>query len=137
MRLAGVRGKGKRRQRVQKPHSQHSLLVAKNLRNHEFAATQPNHSIWIAKLGSWHPQRATPVCPNQLPFFSVAQRKQGKRYRDLTAYMIRWYFLTCLPELAQVECSLDFMLQQQPHHYNHLAQLTSRTVVAAPPLAFR
>jgi putative transposase len=49
MRLAGLRGKCKRRQRVQTTHSQHSLPVAENLLNQEFSATQPNQK-WAGDI---------------------------------------------------------------------------------------
>jgi transposase InsO family protein len=49
MRVAGVRGKCKRRQRVQTTHSQHRLPVAENLLNQEFTATQPNQK-WAGDI---------------------------------------------------------------------------------------
>lgn len=49
MRMAGLRGKCKRRQRVQTTDSQHSLPVAKNLLNQDFTATQPNQK-WTGDI---------------------------------------------------------------------------------------
>jgi putative transposase len=49
MRLAGLRGKCKRRQRVQTTNSQHTLPVAPNLLNQEFAATCPNQK-WASDI---------------------------------------------------------------------------------------
>lgn len=58
MRLAGLRGKCKRRQRVQTTHSNHTLPVAENLLNQEFTATQPNQKwagdiTYIATAQGW------------------------------------------------------------------------------------
>jgi putative transposase len=49
MRVAGLRGKCKRRQRVQTTDSQHTLPVAANLLNQEFSATQPNQK-WASDI---------------------------------------------------------------------------------------
>jgi transposase InsO family protein len=49
MRVAGLRGKCKRRQRIQTTYSQHSLPVAENLLNQEFTATQPNQK-WAGDI---------------------------------------------------------------------------------------
>lgn len=49
MRVAGLRGKCKRRLHTLTTHSQHSLPVAENLLNQEFAATQPNQK-WASDI---------------------------------------------------------------------------------------